>query len=98
MLSPNKEDFEFGIRVGTGLVTTTIAVLVYIITRRQATTAKEKLRLDLYEKRFAIYMRTLDFFDALVSWKDTEEQKTLIAPFYRSYREARFLFPDSSGV
>lgn len=92
------QQFDFGIRMASSIGTLSIAAIVASITRAQWKTNQEKLRLDLYAKRFDIYMRTLDFQNALLSWKDDPEQVALIAPFYRAFRESRFLFPESSGV
>ena len=37
--------------------------------------SREKLRLDLYNRRFDIYLRTLDFWHALGDWKPTDQEK-----------------------
>jgi hypothetical protein len=41
--------------------------LVWVISRRQAKTASEKLRLDLYDLRFRIYSRTLAYRDSVLA-------------------------------
>jgi hypothetical protein len=92
------QQFDFGTRMASAVGTLSISAIVAAITRAQWKTNQEKLRLDLYAKRFDIYMRTLDFQDALLGWKDEPEQVALIAPFYRAYRESKFLFPESAGV
>ena len=38
-------------------------------------TSRERLRLDLYNRRFEIYSRTLDFYHALLEWKPTESER-----------------------
>lgn len=94
--------FAFWIHLFTAIGTLGIAFAVATITKSQWKTNQEKLRLDLYAKRFEIYMRTLDFHNALLEWKDDPEpepaQVALIAPFFRAFRESRFLFPESAGV
>jgi hypothetical protein len=72
-------------------------------------TSREKLRLDLYNRRFDVYSRTLDFYHALLSWEPTELEKAktslLDSPelgntqksFIKASREAQFLFDDDSG-
>ncbi len=92
------QQFDFGTRMASAVGTLSIAAIVATIQRAQWKTNQEKLRLDLYAKRFDIYMRTLDFHNALLEWKDEPEQIALIAPFYRAFRESRFLFPESAGV
>ncbi len=92
------QQFDFGIRTASAVGTLSISFIVATITRAQWRTNQEKLRLDLYAKRFDIYMRTLDLHNALLAWNDEPEQVKLISPFYRAYRESRFLFPESAGV
>jgi hypothetical protein len=73
-------------------------------------TNREKVRLDLYNRRFDVYSRTLDFLHALGVWKPTESEKTSTSleehpelwkaqsAFIKASREAQFLFADDSGV
>jgi hypothetical protein len=86
------------LKVVTAIATTTVALCVARISWRQWFTNKEKLRLDLYEKRFGVYMRVLDLFQALILWDGSAEQKALTVPFIKAHLESRFLFPESSGI
>jgi hypothetical protein len=43
-----------------------IAAIALWVASRQSKTSREKLRLDLYDKRFAVYERTLAFYSALL--------------------------------
>jgi hypothetical protein len=73
-------------------------------------TSREKLRLDLYNRRFDIYSRALDFYHALTKWTPTELEKTTTSlqdspelektqrAFIKASREAQFLFDDKDGV
>jgi hypothetical protein len=73
-------------------------------------TSREKLRLDLYNRRFDIYSRTLDFFHALGGWEPTDAERATTSlqdspalanaqkSFIKASREAQFLFDDASGV
>lgn len=73
-------------------------------------TNREKLRLDLYNRRFDVYSRTLDFYHALLEWKPTEREKsetslrdspelrTAQRAFIKASREARFLFDAASEI
>jgi len=82
----------------TAVATTSVAVYVARISKRQLLTNQEKLRLDLYNRRFEIYTRVLDFYQAIVIWEGSPEQIALQYPFLKAYREAKFLFPKDSGV
>ena len=73
-------------------------------------TSREKLRLDLYNRRFETYSRTLDFYYALSDWTPTELEKASTSlqdsrelsktqrAFIKASREAQFLFDDGSGI
>jgi hypothetical protein len=89
---------ELAVKGITGVAATTIAIYVAKISKRQADTAREKLRLDLYEHRYAIYKNALAFRNNLLMWDATEEQQELAKSFVLLYDEARFMFPPSSGV
>lgn len=61
----------------------------------------EKFRLDLYNKRFDIYVRTVKFYQALMRSKETKEDGTFSAlqgDFILASRESQFLFGPKSGV
>jgi hypothetical protein len=73
-------------------------------------TSRERLRLDLYNRRFDVYSRTLDFYHALSEWKPTDMEKATISlrdsaelrttqrAFIKASREAGFLFDETSGI
>jgi hypothetical protein len=86
------------LKSGPAVVTALVAICVAVIAYRQWRTARERLRLDLYNRRFEIYSKVLDFSQALSMWHGTPEQMALRAPFIKAFRESRFLFPRSSGV
>jgi hypothetical protein len=52
----------------------------------------EKLRLDLYNKRFDVYSVTVDFYQALMVWEKSESNEILYRKFIKSFLESRFLF------
>ena len=58
----------------------------------------EKLRLDLYDRRFEIFDSIFDFYDAMISWSGTIEQKQARQRFFRAYQESGFLFTQESGI
>lgn len=76
-----------------------VAYFVY----QQARTAKEKLRLDLYNRRLAIYERVVTFYRhniLSVKWTNftNEDRDKLITDLTLATREARFLFKESDGI
>lgn len=59
----------------------------------------EKLRLDLYNRRFDIYSRALDFYHSLLTAGDSDSDlENAQRNFIRASRESRFLFDKASGV
>jgi hypothetical protein len=58
----------------------------------------EKLRLDLFNRRFAIFDRIFDFYSAMFRWTGSDEQKSIQTQFFRSQHEAVFLFSEESGI
>jgi hypothetical protein len=73
-------------------------------------TSREKLRLDLYNRRFDIYSRTLDLLHILETWNPSEREKNSASlehsaelvkaqqAFVKASREAQFLFDDASRI
>jgi len=70
----------------------------------------EKLRLDLYNRRFDVYRRTLAFYHELeaaekgppeqgkTAWVDSPELRQMQLAFISAYRESQFLFDDGSRI
>jgi hypothetical protein len=86
------------VKVVTVFATTVIALYVAQISKRQLENNREKLRLDLYQRRFEIYLRVLEYHWALVDWQGKPEQIASRGPFVRAFCESRFIFPEKSGV
>lgn len=83
----------------TAFATIGIAWYVALISKRQWQTNREKLRLDLYQRRFDIYRRVIDYQSALPHWLLLSDQETAVyEPFQRALAEAKFMFPAESGV
>lgn len=80
------------------LISTAIAAATWLIARRQVVASEEKLRLDLYERRFAVYSRAVDFFQALTMWQSSPSDQESLRLFVKSKLEASFLFPPDSGI
>jgi hypothetical protein len=79
------------------VLTMLIAASVALIAFYQWKTNREKLRLDLYQRRFEIYFRVLDFHFAI--WQKDEPKLNLLhVPFMKAFWESKFLFPEKSGI
>jgi hypothetical protein len=70
------------------------------IAQQQADLAREKLRHDLYNRRFEIFTSLFDFYNAMIFWKKppTVEQQAARQRFFRAYQESVFLFTKESGI
>ncbi|HVX96861.1 MAG TPA: hypothetical protein VHK47_18235 [Polyangia bacterium] len=80
---------------------TTLAGVALWLSARQSRTNMAKLRLDLYDKRFAVYESTLAFYQALGGSAESlqgEPFTSLHRGFIKAFRESQFLFDDDSGV
>ncbi len=86
------------LRVITATAATVVAAYVAIISKRQWKTNQEKLRLDLFQRRYDIFLRVLEFHWALLEWKDEPQQLALRGPFVKAFCEAKFMFPEESGI
>ena len=54
------------------------------------TIERTKLRLDLYNRRFTIFVSIFDFWKALSDWKDTPEQRAAQTDFLELIRSQAF--------
>jgi hypothetical protein len=75
-----------------------IAFLVFIVALRQSLTAKEKLRLDLYNRRFDVYLKAFNYAAELERWDGSKQQRELAMEFVKAQRESSFLFKQDSGI
>jgi hypothetical protein len=86
----------------TNVITPIIALLAFVIAIREAITNRSKLRLELYDRRFAIYSRALDYFQAVAVYDASPELLAnllvLRRDFLKSVEEAKFLFEGTSGI
>lgn len=88
---------EFALRFTVPVATVLVAAFVAAITWLQWWTNREKLRLDLFQRRFEIYLRVLDFHMAL--WQQDEPKLDMLhVPFMKAFWESKFLFPKKSGI
>ena len=76
-----------------------ISLAVAFIALAQYKTNNNKLRLDLYNRRFAVYDKTLAYYQVCYSRDSNNEALREIATdFVRAYRESFFLFGRESAV
>lgn len=68
------------------------------IANEQADIARNKLRLDLYDRRFEIFSSIFAFYEAMISWTGTPQQQEARDRFFRAYQESGFLFTKESGI
>jgi hypothetical protein len=85
----------------TPSITALIALAVGVVAYQQWRIARDKLRFDIYQRRFTIFSNTLDFYSKVVfgDWKDDTSESTLThVRFFTSLHEAAFLFDPKDGV
>jgi hypothetical protein len=88
------------LKIIEGIATVVIALYVASIGTFQWFTARDKIRLDLYDRRFEVYLSALDFMQALMMWTSvpSEERLPKRIAFIRASRESRFLFADDVRI
>ncbi len=77
-------------QVFTGLLTTLIAIVAVYIAWQQAQTAKQKLRIETYDRNLRIYEETKNFLLTIIQKADVEFDEAI--RFRSSVSEADFLF------
>ena len=84
--------FEMMKGVPAGVVTLVIGSIAGVITWRQYQVAKAKLKLDLFDRRYAIFHKTWVILSDVVIKGTREDHHGLATPFNRFLPEAAFLF------
>lgn len=90
-----------GIDYLVALTPIVVATFVAWIGFQQFRIGRDKLRLDLYQRRFTVYERTLSLYHYLYGTKEALQSKDFsesLKYFITSYRESQFLFDDEPGV
>ena len=90
----------------SNILTALIAIIAVGIAYFQLETNRDKLRLDLYNRRFEIYTKILDLYFELLNFKSIKEPskedivafKRVMGSFFKYQSESRFLFKEDSGV
>ncbi|MEN5200140.1 hypothetical protein ABE525_13020 [Pseudomonas wadenswilerensis] len=91
--NPNYADVTFYLSIAAALVSLAILTVGYI----QMKIASVKVRLDLYSKRFNVYLSALSYHQAV--WgKGNGDFYSNQTEFIKCYRESRFLFEKKDGI
>lgn len=79
------------------IATLLISLATFSVAYSQMRIASAKTKLDLYNKRFAVYVSALDYYQA--TWNESHENiKEKGNQFTKFYRESKFLFESSDGI
>lgn len=81
----------------TLVVTIVIGLITAFIAYSQMRIASAKVKLDLYNKRFNVYLVTLDYYQSIDS-NDVGSMQRKYEEFVKCCRESQFLFDKSDGV
>ena len=96
-----KDWFDYFVALAPSIITAVIAAFVAWVAYQQWRTNTEKLRLDLYNRRFDVYAQTLAFYQALIIYDpsaDEDSFRKIRADFIKACRESQFLFDKSSKI
>ncbi|VVO61253.1 hypothetical protein PS862_00829 [Pseudomonas fluorescens] len=74
-----------------------ISLATFIVGYSQMRIASAKIKLDLYNKRFNVYLATLAFFQSVYD-KDAPSMNAKYDEFAKCCRESQFLFDEKDGV
>ena len=77
------------IQISSGLLTPVIAVIAVYIAYRQHKTASDKLRLELYDRRYRIYQLTKEY---VLKCYQSDDDLDVLGKFYPVINEGKFLF------
>ena len=80
-----------------GLVTALIGVATFVVGYSQMKIASAKVKLDLYNKRFSVYLAALEFYQDAYS-DSNEVLKERSVKLTHAYRESKFLFDERDGI
>ncbi|EPF65937.1 hypothetical protein [Pseudomonas syringae] len=96
-LTPTATIFISGVVAAVAIASFVTGVATYRVVRSQREIASAKIKLDLYNRRFNIYIAALDYHQT--AWGKTEKNMTEAgAEFVRAFRESVFLFDDNDGI
>jgi hypothetical protein len=84
--------FELIKSIPTALVALVVAIVGWFVSRRQNVIAEANLKLDLFDKRYAIFVDTWKIMSEVVMKGTREKNYGLGNPFSNFIPQARFLF------
>ncbi|CRM23895.1 hypothetical protein [Pseudomonas sp. 8 R 14] len=74
-----------------------VSIATFVVGYTQMRIASAKVRLELYNKRFNIFLSALEYYQAV--WEKGDGSINIkSAEFVKCYRESQFLFSDKDGV
>lgn len=76
----------------TALITPTVAALGLWIALQQLQTARSKLKLDLFDRRIAVYQSIMEFIGSILTTGKVKEEERF--KYLQATRDARWLFGD----
>lgn len=79
------------------ILTVLVACATFVVGYSQMRIASAKVKLDLYERRFNVYISALDFYRAFYK-KEPQEVEKCMLELIRSCRESKFLFKEEDGI
>lgn len=89
--------YKDSITLIVSIATVLISIATFSVAYSQMKIASAKTKLDLYNKRFAVYVSALDYYQA--TWSEPHDKiKEKRNQFTKFYRESKFLFEPSDGV
>lgn len=88
---------DFFIMNAVSLLSLIISIFTLLIVFSQMRIAAAKVRLDLYNKRFAVLESTIDLYLATWDWND-ESIRPLELQFIKYFRESQFLFDEEAEI
>jgi hypothetical protein len=80
------------------IASVTAVFVTYRLGKEQSRLAREKLRLDLYDRRWKVFRSVFDFYYVMIAWTGTDEQKLVRDQFFMAYQESSFLFEPADGI
>ena len=81
-----------------GVVGALIAFFGIMIAYRQSTTARTRLRFDLYDKRFNTYTAALGLYETIMRNRELRDIEDAGFIFVRAFRESLFLFKRRDNI
>jgi hypothetical protein len=83
--------------IGTA-VALTVALIAIFTSLAQRREHRERIRLDLFDRRYEVFNSVLGFYNAILLWNDTPEQAAARDRFFYAYQQSGFLFKKDSGI